>query len=229
MASIDFGTLRRYRGLWVWLESGTRGLVRIRSGRFGDTVRWVCVVYAGWFGPGCRRSGRDGDTIRLGRSVPGGWVGHFALVKCYTCLRGASGVRLLTFGQRWSEQVGGGSGSDLVGWGPTRAHKKGVGHRRGPSCDSSHSEQRHTNAGENHGVVYLHGRSCSLFEERCHIIVVPWALWFLYARRGRKHAARFSSTVALVSVALHSRAIVSPWLALCLLSRVGLAGGIESP
>ena len=23
--------------------------------------------------------------------------------------------------------------------------------------------------GENHGVVYLHGRSCSLFEERCQI------------------------------------------------------------
>ena len=58
---------------------------------------------------------------------------------------------------------------------------------------------------------------------------VPWALWFSYARRGRKHAARFSSTVALVSVTLHSRAIVSPWLALCLLSRVGLTDGIESP
>ena len=37
---------------------------------------------------------------------------------------------------------------------------------------------------------------------------VPWALWFSYARRGRKHAARFSSTLALVSVTLHSRAIV---------------------
>ena len=38
---------------------------------------------------------------------------------------------------------------------------------------------------------------------------VPWALWFSYARRGRKHVARFSSIVALVSVTLHSRAIVS--------------------
>ena len=39
VASVDFGTFRRYHGLWVWLETGTRGLVRIRSGRFGDTVR----------------------------------------------------------------------------------------------------------------------------------------------------------------------------------------------
>ena len=37
------------------------------------------------------------------------------------------------------------------------AHIKSVSHRRGPSCDSSHSVQQHTYAGENHGVVYLHG------------------------------------------------------------------------
>ena len=66
VASVDFGTLRRHHGLWVWLETGTRGLVRFRLGRFGDTVRWVCVVYAGWFGQGCRRSGRFGDTFHLG-------------------------------------------------------------------------------------------------------------------------------------------------------------------
>ena len=46
---------------------------------------------------------------------------------------------------------------------------------------------------------------------------------------GQETRARFSSTVALVSVTLHSWAIVSPWLALCLLSHVGLTGGIESP
>ena len=62
----------------------------------------------------------------------------------------------------------------------------------------------------------------------CLINVVAWAQWFMCARRG-KHAARFSSTVMLVSVTLHSRAIVSPWLALYLLSRAGLAGGIETP
>ena len=39
MASADFGTLWRYHGLWAWLETGTRGLVRFRSGRFGDTFR----------------------------------------------------------------------------------------------------------------------------------------------------------------------------------------------
>ena len=71
MASVDFETVRRYHGLWVWLETGTRGLVRFRSGRYGDTVRWECVVFAGWFGLGCRRSGRFGDTFRLG------WMSNF--------------------------------------------------------------------------------------------------------------------------------------------------------
>ena len=32
---------------------------------------------------------------------------------------------------------------------------------------SSHSVQHHTNAGKNHGVVYLHGRCCTLTDERC--------------------------------------------------------------
>ena len=36
LATVDFGTLRRYRG---FVETGTRGLVRFRSRRFGDTVR----------------------------------------------------------------------------------------------------------------------------------------------------------------------------------------------
>ena len=68
------GSLRRHHGLWVGLR----------------------------FAHGCRSVplGTLCDTFRLGRCVPGDWVGHFALVKCYTCLRGASGVRLLTFGQR---------------------------------------------------------------------------------------------------------------------------------
>ena len=42
VAAVDYGTLRRYRGLWVRLETGTRGLVRFRSGRFDDTARWEC-------------------------------------------------------------------------------------------------------------------------------------------------------------------------------------------
>ena len=65
--------------------------------------------------------GRFGDTIRLGRCVPGGWVGHFALVKCYLF---AGRIRCSAdwlSDNSWSEQVGGGSGSDLDGWGPTRA------------------------------------------------------------------------------------------------------------
>ena len=46
---------------------------------------------------------------------------------------------------------------------------------------------------------------------------------------GQETRARMCSSVALVSVALHSRAFVSPWLARCLLARVGLPDGIESP
>ena len=84
VASVDFGTLRRYRGFWVWLETEKGGLVRFRSGRFGDTVQWVCVVFAGWVGLGCRRSGRYGDTIRLGRCA---WwpVGRNTLVGLLHC------------------------------------------------------------------------------------------------------------------------------------------------
>ena len=119
-------------------------------GTLCDTMRWCAWSIVVSIRLGCRRSGRFGDTIRLGRWVPGGWVGLFALVKCYTCLRGASGARLLTFGLQLVCTGWGGSGSDLDGRGPTRAHKI-------VSCNSSHSVQRHTYAGENHGVVYLHG------------------------------------------------------------------------
>ena len=68
------------------------------------------------------------------------------------------------------------------------------------------------------------GRSCSLFDEWC---VLVWCRqWVLHARRGRKHAARFFRQLRWC-----------PWhctvgrlclLGLCLLSRVGLAGGIVS-
>ena len=66
-----------------------------------DALRYHAVgvqVVRGQYRTGLRRSGRFGDTYRLGRCVPGGWVGHFALMKCYTCLRG---VRLFTFGHQW--------------------------------------------------------------------------------------------------------------------------------
>ena len=69
-------------------------------GTLCDTTRWCAWSIVVNVGLGNRRSGRFGDTIRLGRCVLGGRVGHFALVKCCTCLRGASGVRLLTFGQQ---------------------------------------------------------------------------------------------------------------------------------
>ena len=104
------GTLRRYHPL------GRNGAAA-QMGRSGDTVvcGLACVLHTGagryrsgrfatpcggcaWsimvnIGLGSRRSGRFGDTIRLGRWVPGGWVGLFALVKCCTCLRCASGAR----------------------------------------------------------------------------------------------------------------------------------------
>ena len=92
-------------------------------GTLCDTMRWCAWSIVVNIGLGCRRSGRFGDTIRLGRWAPRGWVGLFALVKCYTCLRGASGARLLTFGQQLVCTGWGGSGSDLDGRGPTRAHK----------------------------------------------------------------------------------------------------------
>ena len=46
----------------------------------------------------------------------------------------------------------------------SRAHKTIACHRRFIQ-PSSHSVQHHTNAGKNHGVVYLHGRCCTLSEE----------------------------------------------------------------
>ena len=45
---VDHGTLRRHSGLCAVGMRSLRGLGSRRSGRFGDTVWWVCVVYAGW-------------------------------------------------------------------------------------------------------------------------------------------------------------------------------------
>ena len=111
------GTLRRYHGLWegICLAHGCRS---VPLGTLCGTMRWVFVVGRGQYRSG---SGRFGDTIRLGRCVPRGWVGHFALVKCYLF-----GGRIRCSADwlsdnSWSEQVGGGSGADLDGWGPTRA------------------------------------------------------------------------------------------------------------
>ena len=61
---------------------GGAEVASVISGRSGDTVRWVCVVHAGWFGLGCRRSGRY--TIRLGRFA---WwpVGRNTLVGLLHC------------------------------------------------------------------------------------------------------------------------------------------------
>ena len=46
------------------------------------------------------------------------------------------------------------------------AHIKGCESSSVPLSKSSHSVQHHTNAGKNHGVVYLHGRCCTLSDER---------------------------------------------------------------
>ena len=73
--------------------------------------------------------------------------------------------------------------------------------------------------GENHGVVHLHGRGAA----HCSMSGVCWCV----RPAGQETRSRFCSSVALVSVALHCRAFVSPWLARCLLARVGLADGIE--
>ena len=55
LTSVDLGLV----GDWhTWFG-------QFRSGRFGDTVRWACVVCADRFGLGCRGSGRFGDTFLL--------------------------------------------------------------------------------------------------------------------------------------------------------------------
>ena len=67
-------------------------------------------------------------------------------MKCYTCLRGASGVRLIGF--RTTVGLNRLGEVRVQTWmvGVQLARIKGVGHRRDPLSDSSHSEQRHTNA-----------------------------------------------------------------------------------
>ena len=58
---------------------------------------------------GCSWADRAGlPAVGTPSAIPSVWVGVylevglglFALVKCYTCWQGASGVRLLTFGQQ---------------------------------------------------------------------------------------------------------------------------------
>ena len=57
VASVDFGTLRRYHGLWegICLTYGCR---TVPLGTLCDTMRWA------WFGPVCQKLGRFGDTKR---------------------------------------------------------------------------------------------------------------------------------------------------------------------
>ena len=69
----------------------------------------------------CAGLGRFGDTNP-------GWMSYLSC-----CFFRSSPLR------------GGGSGSDLDGWGPTRAHKMCLS-SSGSVCDSSHSAQRHTHA-----------------------------------------------------------------------------------
>ena len=78
-------------------------------GRSGDTMvcGWSNVLHTG---AGRHRTGRFAipcGGLVSGRvtngwdvSAPNGWFRHFVLVSCYTCLRGASGARLLTFGKQ---------------------------------------------------------------------------------------------------------------------------------
>ena len=138
-----------------WLTTCTR----LQVGTARDALRHHTVgvlVVRGLTGLGCRRSGRlrryhpSGSVCprRLGWALRAGEVLHLfaGSIRC-----SAVDVRT-TVGLN---RLGDGSGSDLDGW--ELARIKSVSHRRGPSCDSSHSVQRHTYAGENHRVVYLHG------------------------------------------------------------------------
>ena len=63
-----------------------------------------------------------------------------------------------------SEQVGVGCGSDPEGTASYLAHIKSV----GPGSVTTNITQRAAthHAGKNHGVVYLHGRSCSAVDVR---------------------------------------------------------------
>ena len=71
---------------------------RVQVDAARDALRYHAVVYVvvrSWTVSDCVADGRDASA----RCAPGCWVGLFTLVVYYTCLRGASGVRLLTFGQ----------------------------------------------------------------------------------------------------------------------------------
>ena len=73
---------------------------------------------------GCSWADRAGSPVGTPSATPSVWVGvhpevcwALRAVKCFTCLREASGDSLLAFGLLlvWSEQVGDGSGSDPGG------------------------------------------------------------------------------------------------------------------
>ena len=92
-------------------------------------------------------------------------VGRLFHMKCLTCLRGGSGGRLLACGLQlvWSEQVGGGSGSDLGG---------AVSHLTQISVSDviwvghiEHRTARSDTPCKGKTTVHLHGRSCSLCDE----------------------------------------------------------------
>ena len=169
---VGMGPLPLGRSVTPWSVGCLAFCTRMQVGTARDA--WRCMWWCAWsivvfIGLSCRRSGRFGDLFRF-RCVRGGWVGHFSLVKYCICLRRAPGVRLVdvptTVGLNRLGEI------RVQTWivGVQLAHIKSVGHRRGPSSVSSHSEQRHTNAGKNHGVVYLHGRSCSLTDECCVLV-----------------------------------------------------------
>ena len=86
------GTHWCYHGLWVGNDLHV-GAGRYRSGRFA--IPCGGVRGRSWTVSDCVADGRDASA----RCAPGCWVGHFTLVMYYTCLRGASGIRLLSFGQ----------------------------------------------------------------------------------------------------------------------------------
>ena len=149
-------TLRRHHGLWDGLRLA-HGCRSVPLGTLCDTMRWVCRLFGCKIGLGCRRSGRlrryhpSGSvcTRRLSWALRAGEVLHLfaGSIRC-----SAVDVRTTVGLNRLGEVR-------VQTWmvGVQLAHIKSVGHRRGPSSVSSHSEQRHTNAGKNHGVVYLHG------------------------------------------------------------------------
>ena len=161
--------------------------------RVGDTMRWCAWPIMVCIGPSCRRSGRFGGTFRF-RCAPEGWVVHW---------RGASDARSLAFGQQVVWTGWGGSGSDLDVCGLPRAHKMcqlSSGHHTARSDTPLQGKPRS-------GLPAGRGAArCSMSDVfQCGAVGTV----VLVRPAGRKHAARFISTVALVTVTLHSRAIVS--------------------